>query len=152
VPGDVEFRFIDQVRIDDPHVGHLVAKPRTYAVGGGGGQTATGSKGPKRVNQVKLVVNVAAVNAVSIVELIVDAYDVFAPVLWIVRLENRITGLDRVRESGGYLRHFGIDRSNSSAVGRDALRRKNIGSGEYAAGWGVCRHYHCSTWRQIEIA
>ena len=94
VPGDIEFRLIDQVRIDDPHVGYLVAKPRTYTVGGGGGQATTGNKGPKSVNQVKVIVNVAAVNAVGIIKLIVNAYDFFPPVLWIVRLKNRITRLD----------------------------------------------------------
>src|SRR2546425_789364 len=126
------------MRIDDPYVGCLVAKPRTYTVGGGGWQAIRGNKGPKGINQVKVIVNVATVNAVGIIKLIINTDDVFSPVLWIVRLKNRIKRLDRVRESGGHLRHLGIDGSNSSTIRSDALRRQDVG-GDGAACWDTSR-------------
>src|SRR5579859_3657790 len=134
------------MRIDDPYVGDLVAIPRPYTVGGSGGEAAPGNERPKGVNQVKVIVNIAAVYAVGAVELIIQANDIFPPVLRVVGLKKRILGLDRVAEGGSHRRHLGIGRSDGSAVGRDALRRKDIGSEKRTAGWQTARSR-----RQLEL-
>src|SRR5260370_34945692 len=127
IPGDVEVRRIDEVGIDDPHVRYLITIAGTDAVGGSRGKNicpvSVGSgEGSESINQVKVIVNIPAINTVSIIGLIVNANDVFSPVLRPARLKKRIIRLDRVREGGSHLRHSGIDRGNGCAIGGDALR------------------------------
>ncbi len=126
VERDIELRLVDDTRADRPHISDLVTVPGANAVSRGRRQAAGGSKSPKRIDQVKVIVNVATINTVLRAKLIIKPNDVLAPVLRIVWLKRHVAGRIRVSENTGILGRQRVDRGNCFAVRRDALRGQYI--------------------------
>src|SRR5260370_20374520 len=106
------------MRTHRPHLPELVTISRADAVCRRLRQAAAVVEGPKSVDQVQIIVQVATVKTVLRVDLIVDPDDVLSPVLRVIRLKGRITGGGGVREGAGLLRHQPVDGGNGLAVSR----------------------------------
>src|SRR5215469_4028436 len=107
---------------DGPQVPALVAVAWANAVGGGGRQRPARRERPKPVDEIQVVMKIAEIEILVLRIVEIDANDVLAPVLRIVRLKRSIVGGIDVVEDGSLLLHQGIDVGNGLPVGRDALR------------------------------
>src|SRR6266446_2662527 len=155
VPIRVEFHFVDQARRDDRHPSNLIVVSGTVAKIGIHRQllnTANiGAEGAESIIHLDVVVNVTIVEILLVAGVIIDTYDVLAPIRRTAWLEKGVALLGRRREraSGGQLfRSQRIDCGNCFAVRSDAPCAHNV-IGDGASRRSVWRSFQRQPWKDV---
>src|SRR6266850_106612 len=134
IPGRVDLCFVDQRGFDEPGIRHLHAISGTQAVGGNRGQLRS-DEGAVGINQIVIVMEVAAIHGVLFVEAVINARVILAPVEWIRLLEGGIVGSGRVCIRHRQLLHGAVKRTKRLSIRTENHRRPTQPQVSQVAAW-----------------
>src|SRR5262249_25081257 len=100
VPGGVDLGFVDEPRVDEPHMADLVAKAWAQPPGRNG-RHCRADEYAIGINQVVIIVEVAAIDTLLVVEAVIKTQNLLSDVKRVGLLKQGIVAGRSVRVRGG---------------------------------------------------